>query len=374
MIAAGGARYFSCLWVTLTVLRRHLHCTLPVQIWYRGSNEMSAPMLRLLERFDVECVDAEPGQLAMLGRTLGGHELKPWSILHSRFRHVIYLDADNVPLVDPATFLDGAEYARTGAVFWPNIYALEPSNPIWGICRIPYRAEPAFETGQLLIDKQRCWHALHLTTHLNERSEFYYLYLCGDCNTFYVSWRMLDRPYAMPQTRPTKRTDYYAPDDPFPNTALDQHDFSGTVAFHHRTGGTKWNAWGRNVPVAPPAWHSVIDDALADLRLHWDGHVQPLPSPVTDEAFAETAVPVAVHYCRVGSDERLLELLPDGSIGQGCAASERRWHLEEMTEGAVLVISGDYGDICRVSRHSDGVWRGQWTKFERMPIEIVPLA
>jgi hypothetical protein len=36
--------------------------------------------------------------------SLGGWQLKPYSIVHCPFREVLFLDADNVPLRDP-TFL-----------------------------------------------------------------------------------------------------------------------------------------------------------------------------------------------------------------------------------------------------------------------------
>lgn len=103
-----------------------------------------------------------------------GWELKSYAILHCPFKDVILLDADNVPLVDPAVLLSCAEYHATGAIFWPDLGNLGRDNPIWQICRVRYRDEPAWETGQIVIDKQRCWKALHLTQHLNDRSDFYY--------------------------------------------------------------------------------------------------------------------------------------------------------------------------------------------------------
>ncbi len=78
------------------------------------------------------------------------------------------------------------------------------------------------------------------------------------------------------------------------------------------------------------------------------------------------------HYHRIGHDERPLELLPDGRIGEGAAGAERTWYLTPCRTPRQLIISGDYGEICQVSEQPDDAWRGQWLRFERMPVELVP--
>ena len=64
------------------------------------------------------------------------------------FKEVIYLDADNVPLIDPANLLECSEYRATGAIFRPTLRSLGRENPIWEICRVPYRDEPEFGPGR----------------------------------------------------------------------------------------------------------------------------------------------------------------------------------------------------------------------------------
>ena len=78
------------------------------------------------------------------------------------------------------------------------------------------------------------------------------------------------------------------------------------------------------------------------------------------------------HYCRVGHDERPLELLADGTIGQGAGAAERRWDLRSIQGSSRLSIFGENGETCRLTLDSDGTWRGRWRKFERMPVELAP--
>jgi hypothetical protein len=78
-------------------------------------------------------------------------------------------------------------------------------------------------------------------------------------------------------------------------------------------------------------------------------------------------------YIRVGHDQRLLELCPDGSVGRGRARLEASWAVvPDPQADAALVLRGDAGVICRLRLEPDGCWRGQWTQFERMPIVLAP--
>ena len=78
---------------------------------------------------------------------LGGWELKPYAVMHSRFREVLLLDADNVPVRDPSFLFDRPEYRDTGALFWPDIVRLSPDNEIWAISGLSYRDTPSVEFG-----------------------------------------------------------------------------------------------------------------------------------------------------------------------------------------------------------------------------------
>ena len=376
VMAAGGPRHFTCAWVTLNVLRRVLGCTLPVQLWYLGPAEMSPKMLALLRPLDVECVDALEVAKQHPVRRLAGWECKPFSIIHSPFREVLWLDADNVPLVDPSFLFDEPEYARTGALFWPDLTSLPPVHPIWKICRVPWQPEPEFETGQLVLDKARCWDALQLTMHLNEWSDFYYQYVHGDKETFHLAWRMLERPFGMPARLPEKAIGFWsrAPATDGGCWTLFQHDSAGRPIFHHRTSTGKWSLLGENLRFDGFPFERFCLDTLAELRARWDGYVVPPPRPSRPAHTAAEIVDVGRFlYVRRGADQRTLGLLPDGKIGEGAAAAERSWKLERTADGPTLILAGEYGIIARLQLDADGVWRGRWLQFEQMPVELIPL-
>lgn len=375
VMVAGGTRYFTCAWVCLSLLRRVHDCALPIQVWYRGRAEMSGEMIELLDRFGVECIDLLEHGEGHSASQMRGWESKAYALLHSRFKEVILLDADVVPLRDPSDLFNLPRYQQTGAVFWPDINTLPPHAPIWDICRVPYRDEPEFESGQIVVDKEQTWEALHLALHLNELSSFYYKYLRGDKDTFHLAWRMLRLEYAMPPYWPGLLYGRRSSRDPFPLPILEQYDFEGRALFQHLAGRTKWTAWGENMKV-PGLQHEVAcREALAELRDEWTGWPVQLPAPeILPSSTGALNCPCRFLYCRLGSGRRVLEFLADGAIGVGTDLLERTWSVNRHGEDAVLTIAGEYGPTCTLRQDADGVWRGQWLRFEQMPVDLIPLS
>jgi hypothetical protein len=222
VICGGGEKYLPCAWVCIRMLR-HLGCELPIELWQLRASEGSKRVAAALAQLGVRCVNAAEVRRQHPARYLGGWELKPYSILHSAFEQVLYLDADNVPVADPSRLFDSPQFVDVGAVFWPDYGRLEPSAEIWRVCAVAFRDEPEFESGQILVDKRRCWEPLQLTMHLNEHSDFYYRYVHGDKDTFHLAWRMLERAYAM-VSHPIEKL----------HGTMCQHDFDGRRLFQHR--------------------------------------------------------------------------------------------------------------------------------------------
>jgi glycosyltransferase involved in cell wall biosynthesis len=365
VVCAGGARFFTCAWVLLRVLREVLKCSLPVQVWHMGPQEMDWRMSRLLEEQGAEVTDAwrvGPPET----RPSHGWPLKPFALLHSRFREVLLLDADNVPAVNPEQLFDTPPYRQTGALFWPDLDPLPPASPIWDICRVPYRAEPSFESGQVLIDKQRCWNALLLTMHLNQHASFYYQHLNGDKDTFHMAWRMLDQPYSMTPHAVNPLPAEPAPAFQYRGPVLLQHDFEGNVVFQHRN-FPKWILLGENPHYPGFQYEREILGFLRELNGRWDGRVatlvlQPPRGCSPDEG-------LWFRYERVSSDTRMLQFLQDGVIGHGSGGGERQWELRDESGERVLAISGRLL-TCTLTENAPGIWKGKWLQYEQMPVEL----
>ncbi len=260
IVMCSGQRHFPSAWVCIRMLR-HLGCELPIELWQLSASELAMPMRKALERYSVRCVDASEVRQQHPVRLLHGWELKPYAILHSGFDEVLFLDADNVPVRDPGFLFEAEPYRRHGAVFWPDYGRLAADRPIWKICRVRYRDEPEFESGQILLDKRRCWNALQLTMHLNEHSDFYYDYIHGDKETFHMSWRMLGQEYYMVPW----------PIVPLKGTMC-QHDFDGRRLFQHRN-LAKWVLHGENPRISGFEFEDTCREFISDLARQLNGAV-----------------------------------------------------------------------------------------------------
>ena len=262
VICGGGLRYFTNAWVCIRMLRR-LGCRLPVQLWHLGRKEMDGRMKALLAPLDVECVDACRMRRKCQARILNGWELKSYAILHSSFREVLLLDADNVPVVNPDFLFDTPPYRREGAIFWPDYDRGRDADVacIWRNCGLRQPDEAEFETGQVLVDKRRCWAALCLAMWFNENSDFYYQHLHGDKETFHLAFRKLKKGYALVPT----------PVHTLVRTMC-QHDFEGRRLFQHRN-LDKWKLSLRNRRIADFWFEPECRDDVILLRQLWDGQI-----------------------------------------------------------------------------------------------------
>jgi hypothetical protein len=234
VIVGGGKKYLPGTYVLLRMLR-HRGCTLPVEVWHLGPREMPIEWGERLARYlghggairdayqvadqverDGLALRASPG--LPIAATLHGYEAKLFALQWSRFAEVLLLDADNMPVRDPTFLFDEPAYRKTGAVFWPDSwqkktvwYAIRRDT--WRAFGIPdeeYREEREHETGQILVDRRRCWAALSLANwYMQNGRNFFFRYQLGDKDVPHMAWRQavarLHRRGPLPPMAPRDR-------------------------------------------------------------------------------------------------------------------------------------------------------------------------
>ena len=363
VMCGGGTKYFPCVYVLVRLLRQ-LGCTLPVEVWHLGEREMSPLMRGLLEAYGVRCVDGLAVRRVHPARRLGGWELKCFAVLHSRFQEVILLDADNCPVRDPGFLFDSAAYRKLGAVFWPDYGRFAKGRAVWAATGIKYRDEPEFESGQMVIDKARCWRALNVAMHLNEHSEWWYRLVHGDKDTFHLAWRKIGQDYAMP-AHPVRALD----------GVMLQYDFAGKLLFQHRN-FAKWTL-ENNRRVPGFRLEKECLGFIDELRVQWTE----LPPGVRRwAAGGKSAVERAAaarlcagrwEYRRVGHDRRAMTFLPDGRVGDGAAGCETYWEVRRVQGRLRLEVFSPEWRTFSAWEDGAGGWRGRWERFEGMVVELV---
>lgn len=196
VIAAGG-KYLKFAYVTVSRIREQ-GWTIPIEIWHLGPKEVSPTDRAKFDHLDVTFVDALVVARDHPMRNLGGWQLKGYAVKHTRFRHVLLLDSDCVPRVDPEPLFQSPEYLKHGAIFWPDIRSNRPNNNIFSFLGLKY--DPRYievEAGQLMVDKARNWPAVCLMNWMNSHSDFFYRHFHGDKETWPLSWLRLGRQYLL---------------------------------------------------------------------------------------------------------------------------------------------------------------------------------
>ena len=228
VMCAGGVGYFTCCWVAIHAIRR-TGCRLPIEVWYVG-NELSEEIKTALGKLNVTFVDFLDYDDAP---TLG-YRLKPFAIINSSFKEVLYLDADNICVRDPEELFNSEEYQGSGALFWPDFWKTTKENPIWAIVGSTAYDTKEQESGQILINKERCWKELNLCMYFNKRFEVYYKLLLGDKDTFKFAWMACKTPFHMIETDVATLGYEDRNTNEFIGTTMVQHNASGDICFLHR--------------------------------------------------------------------------------------------------------------------------------------------
>ncbi len=196
VICAGGIKYFTCAWIAIETLRLK-GCTLPIEIWYK-EQEMPPLCIEEIEKYNAVCKKISD----YTDERINGWLLKPLSILYSRFKEIIYIDADNVCIENPEILFESEEFINTGALFWPDHWETSKDNPIWAIMKVDFYKAKEQESGQLVIDKEKSWRALNLCCHLNRKRNVYHKLLLGDKDTFRFAWLATNSPYKIIEGEP----------------------------------------------------------------------------------------------------------------------------------------------------------------------------
>jgi ADP-heptose:LPS heptosyltransferase len=383
IVIPGGGRYFACAWVCINRLRE-LGCTLPIELWHLGPGEMTDRMRQVVEPLGIQCVDAFEVRSKHPVRLLKTWELKPYAILRSRFKEVLLLDADNVPVVDPTFLFESREYHARGAVFWPDYGRFAPAHPAWELTGVPQRDEPEFESGQIVVDKERCWRPLMLTMWMNEHSDFWYQFVHGDKDTFRLAWHKLGVdfamiPHAIHSLYITGRLD----------GVMCQHDSDGRRIFQHRNFG-KWTLngeCGNSVGFLGNAANLSIPEfeherecfaCLERLRRSWGAGSTTMYCDVDaaedERAAARRLCGRTWIYHRIGHDCREMGFCLDGTIAPGEAGCEWTWGLERIDGEPSVAIHGKEGLTCILVPNGRDRWRGAWLIHERANVELIEAA
>lgn len=260
VLCAGGLSFVANAYICLKFLRKFSN--LPVELFYAGDKEMPPDVMeQLTEEFpflslhDITKLEFTQKYPFLQIDNYRGYQIKPYAILHSSFREVLYIDADNVVLKSPDFLFDLPEYGETGALFWSDFSTMKSTQKkllqVFGIDPDEVSHEVEFESGQMLINKEKCWKALLTVCLVNSDKgnfrSYCYHHTNGDKDTFRLSFKFACKDYNFIRHIPLPiGTNFIARIQhefgSFDVTGMLQHDPEGRPLFVHRT-VYEWNIY-----------------------------------------------------------------------------------------------------------------------------------
>ncbi|GAA5833828.1 hypothetical protein JCM9279_001636 [Rhodotorula babjevae] len=202
VFTAGNKDTAARLLTSLRILRRRHHCTLPVEVFVfpgeLAALDGSAVKLEIDALGGVTWRESEAERVEGEWKQFG---IKGDALVRTSFAEFLYLDSDNVPLVDPSFLFDSPTYKAHGAVLWPDFNRDSAANPIWRLLGTPCSPAAAWqaESGQVLVDKraQRGLNlvALEVARAMMRDEAFWFRLSGGDKDLFRYAFLFLSLPF-----------------------------------------------------------------------------------------------------------------------------------------------------------------------------------
>ncbi|KAL2847532.1 mannosyltransferase putative-domain-containing protein [Aspergillus pseudoustus] len=199
---------------------RELGCHLPIEVMYLGDHDLSQSVREQLEALPGVTTRDLAQMVNDQGWKLAGWAGKPFAILFSSFREVIFIDADSLFFQNPELLFVDEDYLETGALFFKDRIILPESKRkfLQEVLPRPLSRqvlESRFwtgdsghmqESGVVVVDKWRHFIPLLLVTRMNgpdrdgnkaEKIVGVYELVYGDKETFWLGWELAgDLDYA----------------------------------------------------------------------------------------------------------------------------------------------------------------------------------
>ncbi|KAK5078173.1 hypothetical protein LTR64_003423 [Lithohypha guttulata] len=160
---------------------RQLGCTLPIEVMYLGDQDLGEDYRAELEALP-GVITRDIAQMTNdAGWALKGWAAKPFAILLSSFREVIFIDADSLFFRNPEDLFEERDYKRTGALFFRDRLIMPENKKRWLQQVLPkpipklakesrmWTGESGHmqESGVVVVDKWKHFIAMMLITRFN---------------------------------------------------------------------------------------------------------------------------------------------------------------------------------------------------------------
>jgi len=191
VLYVGGGRYWPGVVVGVKLLR-HIGYKGPIEIWYGHQWDKEPIWESDVRDYNVRIINALEVAKITRPRILRGWEAKLHAIRHTRFRRILFLDADAYCVHDPTPYFDRFhDFAFWGEddrdhIRWPSVVLSERKRNVVGV-----------QGGQLFINREKAWPLIVISDWICQHSDFYFQHIFGDQDAWRLALSLADLPYTV---------------------------------------------------------------------------------------------------------------------------------------------------------------------------------
>ncbi|GAM89497.1 hypothetical protein ANO11243_075360 [Dothideomycetidae sp. 11243] len=213
IVLSGGDGQLQYMLTSVQSIRK-LGCNLPIEVLYLGDEDLGDDSRSELEALPGVITRDMKQMVRDEGWDLRGWAGKPFAMLLSSFREVIFIDADAMFFVSPETLFEDPGYEETGSLFFRDRLMFPESKRKWLQQILPkpmsrkvrqsrfWTGESGHmqESGVVVVDKWRHFMALLMVTRMNGPDRDgdkdkgivgTYDMVYGDKETFWLGWELV---------------------------------------------------------------------------------------------------------------------------------------------------------------------------------------
>jgi len=181
ILYVGGGPYWPGIVVGIRLLRES-GCTLPIEVWYRGSCEKINPedvkhLSVSLHDVDEYSQRLDDNRIPSGDIKTGGWEAKLYALQHTTLARVLFLDADAYCIADPTGMIQNMVEPFQ---FWKDFDSMGGNIKWHAVYPDGNKGVPPIQGGQLLIDLGRAHRSLDMCHFMCQNSDFYFKHAFGD--------------------------------------------------------------------------------------------------------------------------------------------------------------------------------------------------
>ncbi|CAD6445945.1 74bfba49-9e62-4ca1-9fdd-22ac9a6975cd [Sclerotinia trifoliorum] len=181
IVTVAGGKFTGALLVSIRMLRR-TNSTLPVEVFMPNPEDYNKHTCEVvLPSLNARCVLIPQYE----DLTIARYQYKIFAVLLSSFEDVLFLDADNFPIVDPIEWMEAKVYKDTGYVLWPDFWLATTSPHYFQVINIPAPSLLSIgttESGEVIISKRTHSDVLLLALYYNIFGPSFYYPLLTQCD------------------------------------------------------------------------------------------------------------------------------------------------------------------------------------------------